>query len=386
MRSRSRFRQRGRKVNQSSKPHRFTQHDLRILRLHAHRLRGPQAGSPVDVVRSQLASQAQNLNGALWSIGQRTVAASSDDLLADLAAATIVQTWTMRGTLHLVAPEDVRWMLALLPPRVHAGMSKAWRDAGLSAHILEAARELVAGELSTTGTLTRKALQDILQRRGIDATGQRGSHIIRYLAETGTIVIGAPDGKTQTFSLLDDRVPAAVPLERDEALQRLAARYIAGHGPATDRDLAWWSGLTLTDARLAITLAREELETISADEVTYWIDPALLDSDLLGREPSRRRDGHLLAGFDEYHIGYANRTLILDDRHRPLVGPGKNGLFNPPILIDGRIAGTWTARTTRRSAEITLGPFPDTTMDTTLLLAAVERYSAVLGAPTTISP
>jgi hypothetical protein len=179
---------------------------------------------------------------------------------------------------------------------------------------------------------------------------------------------------------------AAVPLERDEALQRLAARYIAGHGPATDRDLAWWSGLTLTDARLAITLAREELETISADEVTYWIDPALLDSDLLDREPSRRRDGHLLAGFDEYHIGYANRTLILDDRHRPLVGPGKNGLFNPPILIDGRIAGTWTARTTRRSAEITLAPFPDTTMDTTLLLAAVERYSAVLGAPTTISP
>jgi hypothetical protein len=297
-----------------------------------------------------------------------------------------VQTWTMRGTLHLIASQDVRWMLALLPPRVHAGMGKAWHEVGLTADILETARELVAGALSTAETLTRKALQDILQQNDIDATGLRGSQIIRYLAETATIVIGVPAGKTQTFSLLDNRVPAAAPLDRDEALQRLAARYIAGHGPATERDLAWWSGLTLTDARLAITLAHEELRNISVDEATYWIDPALLDSDLLGRKPSRQRDGHLLPGFDEYHIGYANRLPILDDRHRSLVGPGKNGLFNPPILIDGRIAGTWTARTTRRSAEITLAAFPDTNLDTKLLLAAAERYSAFLGVPATISP
>jgi len=372
-------------VNRSSKPHRFTQNDLRMLRLHAHRLRGPQDASALDAVASQLASQAQNLNGALWSISQRTVAASRDELLADLATAKIVQTWTQRGTLHLVASQDVRWMLALLPPRVHAVMGRAWQDTGLSAQVLESARELVAGALSTSGTLTRKALQDTLQQHGIDATGLRGSHIIRYLAETATIVIGVPDGKTQTFSLLDDRVPAAVALERDEALQRLAARYVAGHGPATDRDLAWWSGLTVTDARLAMTLARDELQTISVDEVSYWTDPSLLDSGLLGRKASRRPDGHLLAGFDEYHIGYADRALILDDRHRALVGPAKNGLFNPPVLIDGHIAGTWTAQTTRRSAEIALAAFPESTLDTTLLRAAVERYSAFLGVPTVIA-
>jgi Winged helix DNA-binding domain len=375
-------------VNRPSKPPRFTARDLRDLRLYAHRLRGPQAGGAVEAVRSQLASQAQNLNGALWSIGQRTVAASREDIVADLEAARMVQTWTMRGTLHLVAAQDVRWMLALLPPRVHAGMGKAWQETGLSVQVLETAREHLAAALSSAGTLTRKALQDALGGQGIDATGLRGSHIIRYLAETATIVIGVPDGKTQTFSLLDDRVPAAAPLERDEALQRLAVRYVAGHGPATDRDLAWWSGLTVSDARLAFKLAHEELQTINVDELTYWVDPALLDSGPLSRKPSRkpsRSDGHLLAGFDEYHIGYADRALILDDRYRPLVGPAKNGLFQPPVLIDGWIAGTWTAKATRRSAEITLTAFPDTPVDAVCLGAAVERHSAFLGVPATIT-
>lgn len=375
---------------------RVTTERLLEMRMLSHRLIGAPHADAVSAVRSQLATQAQLLAGACWSVAQRTADfhghhATEAELRRSLAEGRIVQTWPMRGTLHLVAAEDVRWLLALLPPRIHGGaLATVWRREGLERADFERARELATGLLEGGRTASRKRLLQHLTSRGVDATGARGSHLIRFLAETATLVIGPADGSTQTFALLDDRVPPSAPLDREEALARLAARYVAGHGPVTDRDLAWWSGLTLTDSRAAFALAAPGLASVEEAGIRYWMDPRVLDPpaesaaaspiDALPA-PAAATRAHLLGAFDEYQLGYAGRDLIVDDQGFALVAPNKNGVFKPMVLLGGRVVGAWSARASK-SVEVTLTAFPGVAPRrlARLVRPAAERYACYLGA------
>lgn len=328
---------------------------IRALRMKAHGLTGDAASTSTALVSTLLAVQAQNLRDASWSIGLRVPGTTAASIAVDIAQGALVRTWTMRGTLHVVNASDVRWLLGLAGPRARATRSRAWHQAELDEQVFENARKVATQHLEGGRRLSRTALVRAFNEAGIVAAGERGSHIIRYLAETCAIVPGPPDGTTSTFGLFDDWVPSSAEISRDESLRTLAVRYIQGHGPATVRDLAWWSGLTIGDARRALNLAGEQLAEFVAESETYYLLPDLF-AEGAGRDDERPAI-HLIPGFDEYHIGYATRRHILEDVRRHILGPAKNGLFKNPILLDGSIEGTWSRASQRKTLTLEMRLF-----------------------------
>lgn len=350
---------------------------IALRRLRNQRIAGARFDKPGDVVAWMGAVQAQDYLGALWALGLRTKTAREETIERAIADRKVVRTWPMRGTLHFVAPADVRWMLALLTPRVIAGQRGRHRQLELDQAVFDRSRDLLTHALEGGRQLTRDALYEILEAAGISTAGQRGIHILGRLAQDGLLCFGARQGKQQTFALLEEWVPPARVLERDEALAELAARYFTSHGPATVQDFTWWSGLTVADARKGIELAGPRLERETLDGQDYWLSPTELDARW---EPSA---AWLLPPFDEYIVAYKDRSAVLDPALGKLMS--SNGIFYPVIVLDGRAAGTWKRAFKKGSVVITLSPFaPLKKKDRQAVAEAAERYGAFHGLPTVV--
>jgi hypothetical protein len=257
-----------------------------------------------------------------------------------------------------VAAEDLPWMLELLGPRVLSGVAARWARLGLTEEVAEQARGLAADALAGGGKLRREELLAAFADGGVDVSGQRGYHLLWYLSQTGTLCLGPTDGTQQLFVLLDEWVPAARRrgfADRGEALGELARRFFSGHGPATVKDLARWAGLPLGDVRAGLALARPALTSVTVDDVEYFLAPGTADA--LAACRSRARGVFLLPGFDEFVLGYADRSVVLDPAFADRIVPGNNGMFRPTVVDGGRIVGTWgwAGRGTRRT--VTATPF-----------------------------
>ena len=302
-------------------------HDILRLRLRRQLIeRSPdsKAANPADVVARLCAVQAQDYAGALWAVGLRSSAhTTSADVERAIAEARIVRTWPMRGTLHFVAPADVRWMLALLAPRMIARAAGRHAQLNLTKEDFARARDIFENALSGGRSFTRAEMIAALESGGVSTAGQRGYHTLGVLAQQAVLCLGPMAGKQQTFVLLEEWVPPVhePALDRETALARLANRYFEAHGPATLADFAWWSGLTKTDARTGINGAADDLECFAADETTYWLPAGVLRTS--ARPPTRRGAGktavpsvHLLPAFDEYMLGYTDRTPQLGQHAR----------------------------------------------------------------------
>ncbi len=241
------------------------------MRLAAQRIAPGEPATPGQVVRSMLAMQGQDFPGARWSIGLRGHGLTDDEVGAAFDAGDIVRSWPMRGTLHVVAAEDIGWMLALLAPRVIAATATRRAQLGITEDDLRRARDAVVAALEGGRALEREALLSAISAGGTVIDGQRGYHLLGHLAQTGVLVLGPISGKQQTYVLLAEWVRNPRRLMRDEALGELADRYFRSHGPATERDLARWSGLPLGDVRRGLALC----ETVSpgsssAGSPTTW--------------------------------------------------------------------------------------------------------------------
>jgi hypothetical protein len=321
---------------------------LTARRLRVHGIGAPVAASPADAVRHMAAMQAQDYHAALWAVGLRTADATLAQVEDAIARGEIVRTWPMRGTLHLLARDDVRWMVALLAPRVQAAnAARLARDLGLDAATLARGRRVVEQALAAGTPVVRSELYARMEAAGIASANQRGLHLLNWLAHESVICQGPRHGKQPTFVLMDAWVPPSTPLARDEALHRLALRYLQGHGPATAADLAWWSGLTQKDAQQALASASSALQQETHDGTAWWCHadaPA----------PSRSRAAHLLPAFDEYLIGYRDRTPVLDAALTRRVF-SVNGLVAATAIVDGRVAATWK-RGTAAGDDIALDP------------------------------
>ncbi|NED52692.1 winged helix DNA-binding domain-containing protein, partial [Micromonospora aurantiaca] len=176
-----------------------------------------------------------------------------------------------------------------------------------------------------------------LRAAGLATDGQRGYHLLWYASQRGVTCIAPHVGTEQTFALLDEWAPDPHRPERDEALALLAHRYVRGHGPVTRHELARWTGLTVTDATRAITLAGDLLAPVEVDG-----EPAVVDAALLDAPRAPVDDLHTLPGFDEYLLGFKDRSLMLDPVHAAAVVPGNNGVFRSTVVRGGRVVGTWT--------------------------------------------
>jgi len=346
------------------------------MRMAAQHIGGGGLSTPVEAVRWMLALQAQDFPGVKWSVGLRHAGATEAAVEAACDAGEIVRSWPLRGTLHLVAAEDLGWLLALTARRAIASAAGRRASLGISEADVERARGIARSALAGRQVLTRGALLGAFDAAGVNTSSQRGYHLLWYLAQTGTLVLGPTAGRQQTFALLDEWVLQPRRLEGDDALGELALRYFRSHGPATAADLARWSGLPVRDARRGIAISGTQLTTLELDGMTYHLAPEALAV----TAPMARV--HLLSGFDEYLLGYGDRTAALAREHTEAIVPGGNGIFKPTIVADGEVVGTW--RRTLRAREVVIEAIPFGRLSGAVhegLTQAAQAYAAFIGRP-----
>lgn len=349
-------------------------------RLANQRIAGERFNGPAEVVAWMGMIQAQDYLAALWAIGLRMTGATEAMIEKAIADRTIIRTWPARGTLHFVAAPDVRWMLDLLAPRAIARSAGRFRQLGIDEQMLARSRKSITRALRGGATLSRPAIFQLLESEKVSTAGQRGIHILWRLAHEGLICYGAREGKQHTFALLDEWVPRAETLPRDQAMAELATRYFTGHGPATLKDFAWWSGLTDADAREGIESAGPAIIHEVIEGCEHWI----------ARSAQTRKTSpstaYLLPAFDEYLVGYKDRSAVLNDRFARRANAG-GGILNPTIVIRGNVVGTWK-RTFKRGAVIVTPEWftrPERAQER-VLARAVQRYGEFLELPSSLYP
>jgi hypothetical protein len=300
-------------------------------RLTAQLLAGPPERAALPVAARLLAIQAQDLRGAQLAIRARTTGLSVADVDRALTDdRSLVITWLNRGTLHLVRRDDYPWLQALTTPPILTANARRLEQEGVSPTAAERGVALVERILADEGPCTRAALRDRLASADVPTAGQAFIHIMLLSALRGVTVRGPMIGREQAFVLARDWLGGPEPVDRDAALRELARRFLAGHGPATDRDLARWAGLPLRDARAGLQGIARELE-VREDGLV----------DLSDRPPVAALPGpKLLGSFEPVLMGWVSRDPILGE-HRSLVTV--NGIFRPFIMVRGRAAGTWSA-------------------------------------------
>jgi hypothetical protein len=341
--------------------------------MHNQRLVGTTFTQPDEVVGWLGAVQAQEYPGAAWGIAQRADGLSSAAIDRAFAQGTILRTHMLRPTWHFVTPADIRWMLTLTSPRVHAQNASYYRKLELDDAVFARASAVLEQALHGGRQRTRAELAALLQQAGVATTDRlRLSYIMMRAELDGLICSGAMRGKQHTYALLVERAPAARSLARDEALAELTRRFFTSHGPATVKDYTWWSGLTTADARAGLDMNAPHLESAVVDGISYWFAPHAP-----GAPPASPR-AHLLPAYDEYTIAYKDHAAILSPEHLQRVVAA----FGIVIIVDGQIVGAWKRTLAKDNVVLTLSPFTSLTpAEDQAVALAVQRYGAFLERP-----
>ena len=312
----------------------------------AQLLAGPPAASPVEVVRRLLAVQGQDPRGARLAVRARSAGLTAADVDRALTVdRSLLITWLNRGTLHLVDAEDYWWLQQLTTPPVTTAIARRLAQQGVSADDADKAVEVIDGALAADGPMTRAQLSDRLAAAGIATHGQILVHLLAQASMRGLVVRGPVVGRHHAFVRVSDWLgapPARLApgrLDRDVALAELARRYLVGHGPASERDLAKWAGLPLRDARRGLSAISGELR--DRDD-----DLAELVPDRVAELPPPR----LLGSFDPLLHGWVAKEPVLGTATGIVT---VNGLFRPFALVGGRAVATWTMS----AGQVILDPF-----------------------------
>ncbi|HSD91013.1 MAG TPA: winged helix DNA-binding domain-containing protein [Kofleriaceae bacterium] len=315
------------------------------------------------------AMQAQDYAGGLWAVGLRTRGETEATIEAALAAGDVLRTHPMRGTHHLVARADIRWLIALMGPLMIARNLRRNRELGLDEKQL--ARALSALEKALRGGhhLTRAETAAVLKRAKIAPDGQRLAHIVYRAELEGLVCSGARKGKQVTIALVDERAPKASARSREDSLADLATRYFTTRGPAKAADFAWWCQLKAEDVRAAMALAR-----IESDGLLFW----------KGTPSSARGAGPralLLPPFDEYTVAYRDRSAAgTPPAHAKSFGAST--LLGPNVVLDGAVIGSWKRAISKKGVSIELDLWTRVAArDKAALAEACDRYAAFLGVP-----
>lgn len=291
-----------------------TLRDIALLRLRNQHLIGDKFGSASEVVGWLGAVQAQDYAGARWALAQRMKRAVDAEIERAFDAGEILRTHVLRPTWHFVLPADIRFLLALSAPRVRTLMRTYDVKLELDRAVLDRSQQLLARALTGGEHRTRSELARALEQGGITATGQRLGHIMMHAELDALVCSGPRRGKQFTYALLSERAPGARSMTREQALAELTRRYFTSHGPALPQDFAWWSGLTLEDARAGLALASEALSELVVDGRTYHHAGSA--------RPPRPATSvvHLLPNYDEHVIAYRERNATIHKEDVPALG------------------------------------------------------------------
>jgi hypothetical protein len=350
-----------------------TMPNIAIDRLYSQQIACSKLKTPAEVVSWLVAVQAQDYPGAKWSLGLRLPGSHQTDIEQALAEKSILRTWMVRGTLHFVTATDIRWMLSLLAPRLIAGSMRRYKELELDEPTLAHSNTILAKALQNGEQLTRTELFTILERNGLAARAQRGIFMLQRASLDGLICQSVMRGRDPVFLALDDSIPPTKTMTKDEALAELAQRYFTSRGPATLQDFGWWGGLLATDAKAGLEAVKSQFVQEIREGQTYWhraSEPKI---------PAGLARLYLLPGFDEYLLGYKDRTASLTEPRYKKLTP-LNGMFPATIVIDGQVVGTWNRTLAKHSVTILPNPFTELTPgDYQDLAVAAQRYGQFLG-------
>jgi len=328
---------------------------IRAARMTSLLLAEHEQRTPLSVAEWFGAMQAQDVASGLWSLGVRVPHSTAADVEAAFERGGLIRTWPMRQTVHIIPAADARWMLDLTGTRGLDRMRSRRQQLGLLPPDLARLRDVLEALLEDGEPRTRADILDALTAEGIPTDGQRGYHLLAYASLTGVTCIGPQREGAQTFALLSAWAPHQVELSRDDALVELAHRYFRSHGPTTVKDFAGWTGLTLADARRGVEGNAGRLDRVGEGADAVWLTTELAEAIGDGRLADH---GTLaLPGFDEYVLGYKDRSLHGDESLLDRVVPGGNGIFRATIVRRGSVIATWTRTLVRDQVRIAVEPF-----------------------------
>jgi hypothetical protein len=325
--------------------------DIPRYRLHNQLLSQTKWTQPEEIVEWLGAVQSQDYAGAKWALAQRLRDATTDaEIEQAFNEGKILRTHVMRPTWHFVTSTDIRWMLDLTAPRVKIAMAYMDRQLGLDKSILKKSNIVLRKALQGNQQLTRSELAQFLKKAGVAVDGYRMGQLTGHAELDQVVCSGGRKGKQFTYALLEERAPQAKRLEREEALAELARRYFRSHGPATLQDFVWWSGLTTTDARKGMEAVKAEFEQETIADQTYWFSVSTSTK-------NSSSSAYLLPGYDEYTVGYRDRSAIFDRSHIEKLSAFRESILTQVIVINGEISGTWKRTLKKKEVILELAPF-----------------------------
>ncbi len=314
-----------------------------------------------------------------WPAAQFSLRARSAAVtLAEIETArqvtrTLVRTWVMRGTLHLLTSEDARWLIPFLAPNLIAGDKRRMAQLGWDEERTSRGLHLLEATLARQGALIRSEIKRLLETNGLPWEGQAPIHLIGRAAWEGILIQGADRGKQPAFVACAAWIGGLRPQPHDLALAEVARRYLLAYAPAGPGDLAVWSGLKSGEAHQAFRMIEDQLIPLDADGQPAWMLKFQLSrlDELAGLPPVVR----LLPRYDTYLLGYANRELAVAPQFAERINPG-GGLIHQVVMVNGKARGIWSTRLARDHVEVIIEPFEP--LDA-LVLSALEAEVASLG-------
>ncbi|WP_291907659.1 winged helix DNA-binding domain-containing protein [Chitinophaga sp. CB10] len=347
--------------------------DIARLRLHAQQITHHSCKTPQALVSYMGPMQAQDYNGGKYAIGVRLPNATLPVVEKAVNQAKIIRTWVFRGTLHLVTPEDIRWMTALVKDRLQQRLRSVEKTLAIKESDYPKIYQLLLREMKGGRQLLKSEIEDLITRHKFHSDYMR--YLLLRASLEGVICHGPLRGKQFTFTLLDEWSPGENNVTTEEALGMLAARYFTSHGPATVADFMTYAGITLREANTGLEIARPALESFTIDKSVWWCGKGLLKS----AKPVPR--AILLPPFDEILVAYKDRSAMTPDQHKGKAMTS-NGIFHPILLLDGQLCGLWKRTIVKGGVDIELQPFrPLKKTDRQVFEAACEHYANFMQLP-----
>ncbi|MCR8557044.1 winged helix DNA-binding domain-containing protein [Mucilaginibacter sp. BJC16-A38] len=317
-------------------------------RLYTQHIAHQQFSKPAEIVKYMGAMQAQDYAGAKWAVGMRLKKINNAAIDMALADGSIIRTHVLRPTWHFVDPDDLRWMLDLTAHRIVSLGASRTRQLQLDNSIFKKSNDALARALEGNKQLDRFELTTILNNAGVKTDTERLIHLLMQAELERVICSGGRQGKQFTYALFDDRVPQSHPLDKEEALAELLRRYIVSRGPATLHDFAWWSGLTLGDARLGLEIVKSEFISTMVSGHEYWM--AKDKPEPQGKAPI----AYLLPAYDEFAVAYSDRAAAVNPKYTT---QARHVIFDPSIVVNNQVVGAWRRIVKKNEIEIVLNPF-----------------------------
>ncbi|MEO6706678.1 MAG: winged helix DNA-binding domain-containing protein [Ginsengibacter sp.] len=343
--------------------------DVAAIRLISQQIAGSRFKTPKEMVGWMGAMQAQDYRMAKWAVGIRIPNATEKNIEAAIDSGKIIRTHLLRPTWHLVAADDIYWMLELSAPRIKAAQKSREKQLELTEKIFIKSNTIFEKALAGGKHLTRVEMLQELAKVKIATDNNRSSYLLFNAESEGIICSGKTKDKQITYALLNERVPENKKLNKDEALYRLANKYFKSHCPATLQDFTWWSGLSVSDAKHALEIIKPGFISDKIGSGIYWFP------DSFSIPKNYKESAYLLPAFDEFLISYKDRTAALAfENHKKAFS--NNGIFWPTLVVNGQVKGIWKRTFKKDKVIVTISFFGAPGKD---IIGLVEKAAEKLG-------